>query len=278
MMAGMIRRSPLPSTQEFRTPVPAVERSPGALERAARVLDAIARDGPLTAAEIAVAVGVDRSTAWRLTKRLVDLGWLRPVEGARRFAVGLHLFEIGSQALETYDLRAEWRRVMTELVAETGESADVAVLDGDSAVFIDKVDGTHEVRAFTRIGQRVPLHAVAVGKVFLAWMDDARREAILRRPLVQYTPRTIIDPATLRQVIAETRERGWALNQGELHPEAGGLAVPILDRDGSCVGGLGINIPLSRFDQGDLDGLIGRLVEGGRELSRASAAVSPAGR
>ena len=238
----------------------------GTLGNTARLLDAITSRGPLSVPEIASALRVDRTTAWRLARRLLGLGWLQVEAGSGRYEIGLRLFEIGSRALDTYDLRDEWRRVMSELVRATGESADVAVLDGDTALFIDKVDGTHEVRAFTRIGQRVPLHAVAVGKVFLAYLPDERLEALLAAPLRRFTPNTIVDPEELRRLVVETRVRGWAMNRGELHREAGGLAVPVLDASGECTVALGLNVPLSRLD--DLDGLVARLQEGARALSR----------
>ena len=107
------------------------------------------------------------------------------------------LFELGTQVLDTIDVRDEARRVMTELVASTGESIDLAIRDGDSVVFIDKIDGTGEVRAFTRTGQRARLHATAAGKVFLAGMPPAELEAYLAGPLRAYTPATITDPDEL---------------------------------------------------------------------------------
>ncbi len=261
------RRAPAPPPAEAGHP--GLLQLGGTLGNTARLLDAIASRGPLSVAEIASALGVDRTTGWRLARRLLGLGWLHLDDRSGRYEIGLRLFEIGSRALDTYDLRNEWRRVMGELVASTGESADVAVLDGDTALFIDKVDGTHEVRAFTRIGQRVPLHAVAVGKVFLAYLPDDRLEALLAHPLRRFTPNTIVDAEELRRVVTETRVRGWAMNRGELHREAGGLAVPVLDSSGGCTFALGLNVPLTRLD--DLDGLVARLQQGARALSRPGA-------
>ena len=142
----------------------------------------------MSASELALALGVDRSTGWRLARSLEHVGWLQrdPVSG--RYRLGMALFELGTRVLDTIDVRDEARRVMTELVASTGESVDLAIRDGDSVVFIDKIDGTNEVRAFTRSGQRAPLHATAAGKVFLAWMPEADVRSYLAGPLASHTP------------------------------------------------------------------------------------------
>ena len=187
----------------------------------------------MSAAELAVAMGVDRSTGWRLARSL-ERRRLAPPRPARPTAIasGCRCSSSGTRVLDTIDVRDEARRVMTDLVASTGESVDLAIRDGDSVVFIDKIDGTHEVRAFTRSGQRARLHATAAGKVFLAQMPPAELEAYLAGDLIAYTPATIQDPDVLARVVAETRRRGWAINRGELFPEAGALAVPVLDAIG----------------------------------------------
>jgi DNA-binding IclR family transcriptional regulator len=237
------------------------------VERVASALEIVAEQGWVTAAGLASAMGVDRSTGWRLARSLDRVGWLRqdPVTG--RYRLGIRLFELGTRVLDTIDVRDEARRVMTELVASNGESVDLAIRDGDSVVFIDKIDGTHEVRAFTRSGQRAALHATAAGKVFLASMADADVRSYLAGPLAVYTPSTNIDPESLLEVIAETRRRGYAINRGELHLEAGALAVPVLDASGTCVAALGLNVPLSRLDDDRVRVLVADLVTATKRLT-----------
>jgi DNA-binding IclR family transcriptional regulator len=248
------------------------ERKPpetrSSVARMAAALGVVADRGWISAADLAAALEVDRSTGWRLARSLQSVGWLHhdPVSG--RYRLGLPLFELGTRVLDTVDLRDEARLVMTELVASTGESVDLAIRDGDSVVFIDKIDGTHEVRAFTRSGQRARLHATAAGKVFLAAISADELAGYLRRPLPAATPLTVTDPAALARIVEETRERGWAINRGELFPEAGALAVPVLDGAGACVAALGLNVPLSRLDDARIEALVA-------DLQAATARLSP---
>jgi IclR family transcriptional regulator, acetate operon repressor len=239
------------------------------VERIAAALDIVADRGWVSAADLAAGMGVDRSTGWRIARSLERIGWLHhdPLRG--RYRLGLPLFELGTRVLDTIDVRDEARRVMTELVASTGESVDLAIRDGDSVVFIDNIDATHEVRAFTRSGQRARLHATAAGKVFLAHLPPEELAGYVARPLPADTPATITDPGALVAAVEATRRQGWALNRGELHVEAGALAAPVLDAAGACVAALGLNVPLSRFDDDRVQAL-------GAELLDATARLSPA--
>lgn len=244
---------------------PAEDR--GSIPRVAAALETVAERGSVTASELSSALEVERSTGWRLAKSLERVGWLQQDPVTQRYRLGLRLFELGTRALDGFDIRAEARRVMSELVTATGESADLAVRDGDTAVFVDTIDGTNEVRAFTRTGQRAELHAIAAGKVFLAHMGHAEVEDYLRRPLAAYSAATISDPETLRSAIELTRQRGWGVNRGELNAEAGGLAVPILDASGACVAALGLNVPMTRMGDENVSRLIGELLAARQRLS-----------
>ncbi|MEX1172531.1 MAG: IclR family transcriptional regulator [Chloroflexota bacterium] len=246
------------------------ERKPrSSVERIVAALTIVGARGWISAADLAAELGVDRSTGWRVARSLENVGWLYHDEATHRYRLGLPLFELGTRVLDTIDVRDEARRVMTDLVASTGESVDLAIRDGDSVVFIDKIDGTHEVRAFTRSGQRARLHATAAGKVFLAAMPEPALRAYLRTRLDPYTPETITDAAVLERVVEETRERGYAINRGELFPEAGAVAVPVLDGHGTCVAALGLNVPLSRLDDERIRVLVAELLDATTRLSPA---------
>lgn len=237
------------------------------VERIADALGIVAARGWISAADLATELGVDRSTGWRLARSLEKVGWLHHDPLTRRYRLGLPLFELGTRVLDTVDIRDEARRVMTELVASTGESVDFGVRDGDSVVFIDKIDGTNEVRAFTRAGQRARLHATAAGKVFLAAMSERELVTYLAGPLIAYTPATVTEPAALREIVEETRRQGWAVNRGELFPEAGALAVSVRDASGATVAALGLNIPLSRLDDDRIRVLVAELEAATRRLT-----------
>src|SRR3954451_263685 len=107
-------RNPTPLDVDAAAPDPGgATRGRASLERVAAALEVVADQGWVTAAGLASALGVDRSTGWRLARALEGVGWLRhdPVTG--RYRLGIRLFELGTRVLDTVDVRDEARRVMT---------------------------------------------------------------------------------------------------------------------------------------------------------------------
>ena len=150
------------------------------VDRVHAALDLVATTGSASVADLSAALLVDNSSGWRLAKALEQVGWLQREPASNKYRLGLALYELGMQALASFDVRAEARSEMLRLASTTGESADLAVRDRDTAVFVDTADGKNEVRAFTRPGQRAWLHAIAAGKVFLASMDLHEIDEYLR--------------------------------------------------------------------------------------------------
>lgn len=243
-------------------------RYAGVLLKAAEMLGELEVHPDTGANALAGALGIDRSTAYRLAQALCRLGWVRQDPETKRYRLGMRLWELGVAAIGDLEIRAVALPWMRKLVAATGESCDLAVLDGPDVIYIEKVDGTREVRATTRVGLRVPGHAVAMGKVLLGWMPEAERRRRLRAPLDRYTPQTSATIEEFEQRCADARRRGYAINLGEHNPEAGGLAVPILDRFGDCLAALGLNVPSLRMQAAAVEVLGSALLEAGESLSR----------
>jgi IclR family transcriptional regulator, KDG regulon repressor len=195
------------------------------------------------------------------------LGWLRKDPETKTYRLGIRLWELGCRAIEELEIRRSALPYLRRLVARTGESTDLAVLDGKDVVYIERVDGTREVRAFTKIGLRVPAHAVAMGKVLMAHLTKKERANRLSEPLERFTNRTIRTLAAFDEVCDEVLRRGYALNVGEHNLEAGGLAAPVFDRHGECVAALGVNVPATRLSDRYVQTLAKPLLETAAALS-----------
>jgi DNA-binding IclR family transcriptional regulator len=246
----------------------ASRRYTGALAKAADLLAALEAETWLGASELADRLGIDRSTAYRLARALTELGWLRQDPDTKRYRLGLRLWELGVRAIADLDVRRIALPHMRGIVEETGESCDLAILDGADIVYVEKVDGTHEVRAYTQIGLRVPAHAVAMGKALMARMLPQARARRLRLPLAKFTPLTATTLEEFNRRCDEVLRVGYAVNVGEHNPEAGGLAVPILDRRGETIAAVGINVPASRMTADNIAQLGPVLISAGDAISR----------
>ncbi|OKJ15940.1 IclR family transcriptional regulator [Kitasatospora sp. CB01950] len=194
-----------------------------AVHRALGLLHCFHDNGPsLSASELARRMGLSVSTAHRLARTLVATGFLDQDDRTARYSLGPAVAELGQLAFHQRGLHLAGPE-LDQLARRTGATADLAIRSGPHALIL--VGGS--VLPSTGLGLRRPLHSTALGKVLLAWPSTA--EGPLPDPLPAYTDRTLTDPAALDAELALTRERGYALNDGESAPGIRTLAVPVLD-------------------------------------------------
>lgn len=198
--------------------------------------------------EIAERMDWSKSSAVRLARALASAGFLIRHETTRRYGLGLGLWKLGALAVERIGLPDATRAAMRHLATETGETIHLAVLDGTDVVYIDKIDGTHDIVAYTRVGGRNPAHAVASGKVLLSALSET--ELLTRIPLTLrgFTDRTVTTRQALLEELRHVREHGYAVNRGELRADVGGIASIIRDSAGHPVAALGVTCPVARLD------------------------------
>ncbi|MET0999373.1 MAG: IclR family transcriptional regulator [Marmoricola sp.] len=200
------------------TPGAPVERARSggvqSLERAFGLLELVAAHrGALSISELAVATGLPPPTLHRLARTLVDLGYLRQ-DPSRRYALGPRLFLLTESS--TTMLNSVALPHLGHLVDKIGETANLAMLDGDLVAYVAQVPGRHSMRMFTVVGRRVQPHCTAVGKALLASSaDDDVRALLGRTGLPRHTPHTIAEPGEFLTQLGRVREQGYALDEGE---------------------------------------------------------------
>jgi IclR family transcriptional regulator, acetate operon repressor len=184
------------------------------LERGFGLLELVAANrGAMSLSELATASGLPPPTLHRLARTLVDLGYLRQ-EPSRRYDLGPRLFllaESSSTMLNSVALPH-----LGHLVDEIGETANLAMLEGDQVAYVAQAPGRHSMRMFTEVGRRVLPHCTAVGKALLASASDDDVRALLSRTgLPRHTPHTVTDPEELLAQLDLIRSRGYAVDEGE---------------------------------------------------------------
>ena len=150
----------------------------------------------MTLSDLARDAGLPPATLHRLAATLVDLGYLRQ-EASRRYALGAAAVTAGRPLLG--GLSATALPHLAHLVDEIGETANLAVLDGDQVAYVAQVPGRHSMRMFTEVGRRVQPHCTAVGKALLAATrtDEEVRALLARTGLPRHTPHTVADAEEL---------------------------------------------------------------------------------
>jgi IclR family acetate operon transcriptional repressor len=235
------------------------------LVRSFELLEAIGdMGGEAGVSELAGRTGLAPGTAHRIVRTLVDLGYLRQLP-SRRYTLGARLVRLGDTASQ---LLGRWAQpVLSELVAEFGETANLALLDGDRAVYVAQVPSPHSVRMFTEIGRRVPLHCTGVGKAMLSQLPGTAVDALIARTgLPAVTSSTITDPAVLRAELARVREQGWVRDEGEQETGVRCVAVPVPGPAGPVA--VSVSGPSGRMDETTLERLTPVLMTAGEKLSR----------
>jgi IclR family acetate operon transcriptional repressor len=192
-------------------------RVPGgvqSLQRAFELLEIMANAGGMIGlSRLAKESGLALPTIHRLIRTLVDLGYVRQ-EPSRQYSLGPRLIRLGDSASH---LLGTWSRpYLTRLVDALGESANLAMLDGDRVVYVAQVQSRQSMRMFAEVGRRVHAHCTAVGKALLAHLPpDDVRTLLQRTGMPAETEHTITDPRRFAAEIDTVRERGYAMDDGE---------------------------------------------------------------
>lgn len=227
-----------------------------------------ARDEPYGLTELARASGFDKATTYRLLDALVRHGYVNKLEEPAQYELSMKLWMLGSKVISRRPLVQIARPFLRELADMSGETVYLSVCEDLMAVYLAKIDSQHPLRAHTPIGGRVPLYAGSTGKALLAYLDagDIDRVAATLEP---FTPRTIATREALLEALAEVRQQGFALAEGEWDLSISGVAAPVFGHDGRIVASLGITGPIERLTGALLRGYGPRLRAVAWNLSRA---------
>ena len=223
--------------------MPRVATGESSLTRAVRVLEAFTAEEPaLSVSEVARRSGLHVATASRIVGQLVEHGLLSRGPD-REVRVGMRMWELASRAAPTRSLRDAAMPFLEDLHAVVGHHAQLAVLDGDEVIFLERLSARDAVINYSRIAGRLPLHISSSGVVLLAYGPPELQERVLARPLEGRTGATITSPERLRSVLAQVRQQGYVLLPGHVHEDATGIAVPVRDGLGAVVASLSVIVP-----------------------------------
>jgi DNA-binding IclR family transcriptional regulator len=179
---------------------------------------------PRGVSEIARALELPKSTVHRLLQALVRRGLVEQEGG--RYAPGARLVALGLGAQERDPVVGAARPVLDEEARALGETVFLMAPRSGGLVVLDKAEGAGFLRAAPRLGEAVPLHATAAGKLAFAFAPD--RFPLEPAALERFTERTVVDPEALRAEVERARKQGWAENHGEWIEGLSVVAAPVL--------------------------------------------------
>ncbi|MGP9783135.1 IclR family transcriptional regulator [Arthrobacter sp. MYb211] len=241
------------------------------VERAFELLEVIARAGGEAAlSELAADTPLPLPTIHRLLRTLVGVGYVRQLPN-RRYSLGPRLIRLGEVA--NRQLGALASPVLKELVGKLGESANIAVLDGDMVTYIAQAQSPHSMRMITEVGRRAMLHNSGVGKAVLSVLDDERVQRLVAQAgMPPKTANTITTLGKLFTDVEATRERGYAIDEEEQELGVRCIAVPVPGAPTPMA--ISVSGPVTRVDEAFIKSAVPELQEAARELGRQLVAVA----
>ena len=200
---------------------------------------------PATLQAIATAVGLPRSTAYHLLGVMVEEGFVVHLPDEHRYGLGVAAFEVGSGYTRQAPLQRIARRPLATLVDEVGQSAHLAVLHGRDVLYVLEERAPGRPPLVTDVGVRLPAHLTASGRAILAALPASQVRALYpdRSAFVDRHGIGPASPSALRSLLVETRQRGYALEDGVVTPGFASVAAVVLDHTGHPAAGVAVTFP-----------------------------------
>lgn len=240
--------------------------APKTVIKALALLELVAQNPNLTLSDLGRKAGVPAPTALRLLRALLQQSLVQ-VDEAGRYRLGVQCLVLGSAYLESFDLRTEARAELERLAKETGETVHLGVPDGTEVIYLDKVETSHSVRMYSRVGASSPMYSTGIGKAILAHADPRLLQSVIGEGMPPRTSRTITDPDELRADLEQVRERKYAIDDIENEEGIRCVAAAVLRADGSPIAALSISGPASRITEERLPSLGKAVVDVADRLS-----------
>jgi len=232
------------------------------------ILQALGEDRDHGITALSQRLMMSKSTVYRFLQTMKSLGYVAQEGESEKYSLTLKLFELGAKALQNVDLIRSADIEMRELSRLTKETIHLGALEENSIVYVHKIDSLYNLRMYSRIGRRNPLHSTAIGKVLLAWRDRAEVNQILADvEFRRSTANTLVSAEALLTVLDQVKTQGFGEDNEEQEEGLRCIAVPVFDRFGVVIAGLSISFPTLRFTEEAKNAYVAMLHRAARNLS-----------
>ncbi len=248
-----------------------------ALERGLAVLATFTSARPeWSLQELYEALHINKATLLRLLSVLRATGFVQLDETSGKYRLGIRAFEVGSAYVANVPVEQVALPHLRDLSARTGQTANLAILDGLEIVHTGVVEPDRPLRFHTRVGLRDQAYCTGLGKVLLASLPgDRLNEYLARVKLVRRTPATITSKTALRRELETVRARTLAEDREEDIPGLRCLAAPIRNAAGEVIAALSITGPAAEFIGVARGGLEVAVTRASQEISERLGFRSP---
>ncbi len=239
-----------------------------AVVHALDVLEQFYVDGELGVTELSKRLALHKNNVFRILATLESRGYIEQNKANENYRLDAKCVQLGQRYIKHLGFLRQAKPVMQEVVKASRETVYITVMRHGRVVPVDVMEPEQPVRIVSQLGEMLPLHSTAAGKIHLAFEigEDFPRSVADSLPV--HTPRTITDPGTLKAELSEVIEKGFALEDGEYLNDVSAVAAPIRDHTRTVVGSLAVSGPTYRTGAERLQGeLVPLVVKAGKNLS-----------
>lgn len=238
--------APLPPDNSTAHDAPQRRDLVAGLEKGLAVICAFDQERPLlSVTEVAERCGLTRAAARRYLITLEHLGYVRSERG--RWSLSAKVLRLAQSYMHSGRLPRVVQPELHRLVSALKEASSAGVLDGDDVICIAALTAGHLVSSTLQPGTRVPAWCTANGRVLLAALPAAHRDAWLAsRSFAPRTPYTVTDPQRLGAELARVRTQGYALVDQELEIGLRTISVPLESSDGQVLAAINVSAHAAR--------------------------------
>ncbi len=206
-----------------------------------------ARPEGASVSEISKKSGENPSSVCRHLAAFQQLQLVEQDVRTERYRIGLFALSLAATVLRRIDIREIASPFMRNLAEQTGETAHLVMRDGLFVVYVDKVESSNAIRMHSHVGLRNPMYCTGVGKAILAYSPQALVESVVAEGLTSFTENTLTTKDKLIEDLKQAKQRGYAIDNEEHHPDVHCAAAPILNHLGDPVAAISIAGPKWRL-------------------------------
>ncbi len=182
---------------------------------------------PLSLQDIWLKLKWNKATIYRMLNTFQQRGYLQKDPATKKYTLSVKILSLYNAFLSNFDIQQVVKPYLQQIVEKTSEEAHIAITIDKHIVFIDRMKSPKMISTNSEIGLSMPLHATALGKAYLAYVDPDQIIEKLDLPLQQFTSSTITDLDALKQSLKEIKRKGYAVDDGEYEADMRCVAAPV---------------------------------------------------
>jgi IclR family transcriptional regulator, KDG regulon repressor len=224
--------------------------------------------------EIANKLQLNKSTVSRLVTDLVVEGFLQKEQ--KKYSLGFSLLSMSGVITSHLEIHRESKDILKKLVADLGETAHIAVLEGKEITYVHKIECQNPVRLLSSIGKKNPVSCTSAGKVLLAFKSsDMINSLINEAGLPQMGPNSLTDSDQLKEQLIQIKEQGYSICINEMHENVVSIAASVRDYTGDVVAAVSVVGTRERIHDQRIHQFVETIIEAANEVSIRLGYIPP---